>query len=110
MLRRQCLGESLPESDVDLLVDFNRPITLFDLVAVQQYLEACLMPPRKLEDELEKYGCKLGPTDFRETLEEQQVIFSPHWKIDELLCNPDEAKRYCVQVRLKVLGAHGPGG
>ena len=59
MLRRQCLGESLPESDVDLLVDFNRPITLFDLVAVQQYLEACLMPPRKLEDELEKYGCKL---------------------------------------------------
>ena len=35
-------GESLPESDVDLLVDFNRPITLFDLVAVQQYLETCL--------------------------------------------------------------------
>ena len=34
--------------------------------------------PRKLEDELENYGCKLGPTDFREALEEQQVIFSPH--------------------------------
>ncbi len=30
------------DSDVDVLVDFNRPITLFDLVAVQQYLERCL--------------------------------------------------------------------
>lgn len=36
------LGESLSESDVDLLVDFNCPITIFDLVAVQHYLEACL--------------------------------------------------------------------
>jgi predicted nucleotidyltransferase len=31
-----------PDSDVDLLVEFGRPITLFDLVAVQQYLERCL--------------------------------------------------------------------
>ena len=31
-----------PESDVDILVEFGRPITLFDLVAVQQYLERCL--------------------------------------------------------------------
>lgn len=60
------------------------------------------MMPRKLESELEKYGCKMGAADFRETLEEQQVIFSPHWKIDELLCHPEEAKRYCVQVRVKV--------
>src|ERR1700676_3403119 len=34
--------EAGPDSDVDLLVEFGRPITLFDLVAVQQYLEACL--------------------------------------------------------------------
>jgi len=34
--------EAGPESDVDLLVEFNRPITLFDLVAVQQYLERSL--------------------------------------------------------------------
>jgi predicted nucleotidyltransferase len=27
---------------VDVLVEFGRPITLFDLVAVQQYLERCL--------------------------------------------------------------------
>ena len=31
--------EAGPGSDVDLLVEFARPITLFDLVAVQQYLE-----------------------------------------------------------------------
>ena len=57
---------------------------------------------RKLEVELKEYGCKIGATDFRETVEEQQVIFSPHWKIDELLCHPDEAKRFCAQVRVKV--------
>lgn len=34
--------EARLDSDVDILVDFARPITLFDLVAVQQYLERCL--------------------------------------------------------------------
>ena len=34
--------EARPESDVDLLVEFDHPITLFDLVAVQQYLEKAL--------------------------------------------------------------------
>jgi predicted nucleotidyltransferase len=34
--------EAGPDSDGDLLVEFARPITLFDLVAVQQYLERCL--------------------------------------------------------------------
>jgi uncharacterized protein len=34
--------ESTPESDVDLLVEFNRPITLFGLVALQQGLEKLL--------------------------------------------------------------------
>ena len=34
--------EAGPDSDVDVLVEFGRPITLFDLVAVQQYLERCL--------------------------------------------------------------------
>jgi len=38
--------EAGPGSDVDLLVEFTRPITLFDLVAVQQYLERCLGVPR----------------------------------------------------------------
>jgi len=35
-----------PGSDVDLLVEFARPITLFDLVVVQQYLERCPGVPR----------------------------------------------------------------
>lgn len=34
--------EGGPDSDVDVLVEFGRPITLFDLVAVQQHLEQCL--------------------------------------------------------------------
>jgi predicted nucleotidyltransferase len=34
--------EAGPDSDVDVLVEFGRPITLFDLVAVQQYLERSL--------------------------------------------------------------------
>jgi uncharacterized protein len=34
--------EAGPDSDVDVLVEFGRPITLFDLVAVQHHLERCL--------------------------------------------------------------------
>jgi predicted nucleotidyltransferase len=34
--------EATATSDVDVLVDFDRPITLFDLVAVRQYLEKAL--------------------------------------------------------------------
>jgi predicted nucleotidyltransferase len=34
--------EAGPDSDVDVLVEFGRPITMFDLVAVQQHLERCL--------------------------------------------------------------------
>jgi len=34
--------EAVPDSDVDVLVEFGRPITLFDLVATQQHLERCL--------------------------------------------------------------------
>lgn len=35
-------GEATDKSDVDLLAEFDRPITLFDLVATQQYLERVL--------------------------------------------------------------------
>lgn len=34
--------EAKSDSDVDVLVEFDRPITLFDLVAVKQYLESLL--------------------------------------------------------------------
>jgi predicted nucleotidyltransferase len=37
--------EAGPGCDVDLLVEFARPITLFDLAAVQQLLERCLCVP-----------------------------------------------------------------
>lgn len=38
-------GEQGPDSDVDLLVEFNRPTGLFGLIALQQYLENILNCP-----------------------------------------------------------------
>ncbi len=35
-------GEARPDSDVDLLVEFNRPIGLFKFVEVKEYLESIL--------------------------------------------------------------------
>jgi predicted nucleotidyltransferase len=35
-------GEARPESDVDLLVDFNQPVGLFELVELKDYLEELL--------------------------------------------------------------------
>jgi hypothetical protein len=35
-------GETRPDSDVDLMVEFNRPVGLFGLIALQQYLEKIL--------------------------------------------------------------------
>ena len=35
-------GEAQPDSDVDLLVEFNRPVGLFGLIALQQRLEELL--------------------------------------------------------------------
>ena len=38
-------GESRPDSDVDILVEFNRPVGLFGLIALQQRLEELLGCP-----------------------------------------------------------------
>jgi len=38
-------GESRPGSDVDLLVEFDRPVGLFGLIALQQRLEELLGCP-----------------------------------------------------------------
>ena len=38
-------GEAGPESDVDLLVGFNRPVGLFELVDLKDYLEGLLGRP-----------------------------------------------------------------
>ena len=35
-------GQATTGSDVDVLVEFERPVTLFDLAAVQQYLAKAL--------------------------------------------------------------------
>jgi len=35
-------GQETASSDVDVLIDFERPISLFDLAAVQQFLEKAL--------------------------------------------------------------------
>jgi uncharacterized protein len=32
-------GEATPESDIDLLVEFNRPVGLFDFIRLKMYLE-----------------------------------------------------------------------
>jgi predicted nucleotidyltransferase len=37
--------EAGPKSDVDLLVEFDRPISLFDLVGAAQYIEKLLRLP-----------------------------------------------------------------
>ncbi len=38
-------GEAGPQSDVDLLVEFSRPVGLFEFIHVQQALEALLGCP-----------------------------------------------------------------
>ena len=38
-------GEATPQSDVDLLVEFNRPVGYFGLFALQDYLEHLLGCP-----------------------------------------------------------------
>ena len=37
--------EAGPDSDVDLLVEFSRPVGLFDFIGLQRYLEAALSCP-----------------------------------------------------------------
>lgn len=59
---------------------------------------------RKLETELEECGCEIDPTQFRELLEERKDLMFPTWTIDDLVCNPDEAKNFCNAIRSEVGG------
>ena len=54
---------------------------------------------RKLETELEEFGCNLDPNTFRELLEDRKVATSPSWTIDDLVCHPQEAKEFCDLIR-----------
>jgi uncharacterized protein len=50
-------GEARPDSDIDLLVEFDRPVGLFGLIALQQRLEELLGCPVDLgtADSLKKH-------------------------------------------------------
>jgi transcriptional regulator with XRE-family HTH domain len=54
---------------------------------------------RKLEDELEQFHCEWDAGAFREMLEENKSLFAPSWTVDELVCHPDEAKKFCNAIR-----------
>jgi len=54
---------------------------------------------RRLDTALEQYGCQLDPISFRELLEGRHEYMFPSWTIDELVCNPDDAKKYCHSIR-----------
>ena len=57
---------------------------------------------RRLEDELEEYGCSMPPLDFREFLEEQAKLFAPAFTYDELVCHPPEAMEYSRMIRARL--------
>jgi hypothetical protein len=59
-----------------------------------------MMSPMKLEDELRLYGCDLTPQVFENTLANLlAALFPPNVSSEQLLHEPDRAKRYCDAVR-----------
>jgi uncharacterized protein len=60
--------EARPDSDVDLLVEFNRPVGLFGLAALQQHLESL-------------FGCKVDlgtPRSLRPDMKERVLQEAVH--------------------------------
>lgn len=60
--------EARPDSDVDLLVEFNRPVGLFGLAALQQHLESL-------------FGCKVDlgtPHSLRPSMKERVLQDAIH--------------------------------
>jgi uncharacterized protein len=61
-------GEARPDSDVDLLVEFSRPVGLFEFIGLQQRLDAIL-------------GCKVDlgtPRSLKPRIEEQVLKEAIH--------------------------------
>ena len=54
---------------------------------------------RKPEDELKDCDCAMDPGMFRDPLQERKQATSPTWSVDELVRHPDDAKRYCDDIR-----------
>ena len=55
--------------------------------------------PRKLKDELNEHHCSMDPIAFRDLLEQKKAATFPGLSFDDLVCRPDEAKRFCELIR-----------
>lgn len=63
-------GEDTPKSDIDLLVDFSKPIGLFELVGLESYLT------KKLGNRVEIASRKYLSTYIKnDILREEQIIY-----------------------------------
>jgi hypothetical protein len=56
----------------------------------------------RLSDELETHGCELDADEFRTLLMDVFHGMFRAWTVDQLVCMPDEAKRFCVTIRKNV--------
>ncbi|HVS36168.1 MAG TPA: helix-turn-helix transcriptional regulator [Gemmataceae bacterium] len=54
---------------------------------------------RKLKDELKQHGCPMDADGFRKLLEEKKEATFPAYSFDDLVCRPDDAKRFCELIR-----------
>lgn len=63
---------------------------------------------RKLKDELNQYGCPMDPGAFRKLLEEKKEATFPGYSFDDLVCRPDDAKRFCELIRAEPTCARLP--
>lgn len=54
---------------------------------------------RSLADDLHEAGCKMDQQRFKELLEERKATTSPTWTIDDLVCHPEDAKKFCELIR-----------
>lgn len=53
-----------------------------------------------LRKELQAVGSEMAPDQFQELVHAELVSHYPGWTDEELLCRPDEAKRFCNLVRV----------
>lgn len=70
-------GEAHPDSDVDLLVDFDEGVNLFDMIGLEQFLE-------------DKLGCKVDMAGMRDRLIHgyYDVNYSVVWEVVTELISP----------------------
>ena len=64
--------------------------------------------PVILARELAVFGLDIQPELFRDLIQEVHAVCHPAWTIDELVCHPRDAKRYCNVVRGRLACADLP--